>query len=213
MNAGAQSNWRASSGLNITQVTLDKYNNTIDSLNTLVDSNFNGGIPTSNLDKMDNIDKVPLLFVGAETDLNDKYSLEVQYENIFGEVEQTFSSALDSTENKGTIEVDLKGAAGFVNYRMSENWKIGGGIGFYNGTKNVKLDGTAYTAAGLARDEEYDLSAVSYRAGLDYYRDFAQNWTFNGGIDYLYMELDDEEYDSDVYSSGFSYTAGVIYKF
>jgi hypothetical protein len=61
--SAAASDWEAVGGISITNVTLDKWNSTIDDLNNLVASNFQGSISTSNIEKMDNIDKVPMLFI------------------------------------------------------------------------------------------------------------------------------------------------------
>lgn len=223
--SAAASDWEATSGLNITEVTLESYNETIDSLNLLAENGISAaGITTNNVEKMDNIDRVPLIYLGGKNDFSEKWDINVNYEYIFGEVEQSFSSSegtilvdgnpvtVPSGENDGSIAVDLHGIAALGEYELTDNWYARGGIGFYNGTKSVKLKGPTYETAQIARDKDYDLSATSYRAGVGYKRSFADDWNFNGKIDYLYMELDDED-EGNIYSSGFSYTAGVTYSF
>jgi len=133
----AQSGWEATSGFNITQVTLDTYNTTIDDLNESISH-----IPyNTNIKEMENIDKVPMIFFGANNKVNKKYDIDLYYENIFGEVETTFDSTngvlplggeatynLEADSNTGIIEVDLKGVSAIINYRLSENWGVGGGL-------------------------------------------------------------------------------------
>jgi hypothetical protein len=64
-------------------------------------------------------------------------------------------------------------------------------------------------------DAEYDLDAVSYRAGVKYTKAFADNWDFNANLDYLYIEIDDDDptEETGIYSAGFSYGVGVTYSF
>lgn len=133
----AQSGWEATSGFNITQVTLDTYNTTIDDLNESISQ-----IPyNTNIKEMENIDKVPMIFFGTNNQINEKYDVDLYYENIFGEVETTFDSTngvlplggeatynLEADSNTGIIEVDLKGVSAIINYRLSENWGVGGGL-------------------------------------------------------------------------------------
>ncbi|PUU95529.1 MULTISPECIES: hypothetical protein [Halanaerobium] len=203
--SAAASDWEAVGGISITNVTLDKWNSTIDDLNNLVASNFQGSISTSNIEKMDNIDKVPMLYLGAKKKVSDKWTANIQYEHIFGAVETNFDSAV----GKGSAEIDvaLNGLALLADYELSERWTTGGGVAFYKGTKDKNFEGQAFAASGLV-DEKVDLDAVSYRWGIGYKRQFADSWDFNAGIDYLYLEMDDED-EGDVYSNGFSYKAGL----
>ena len=207
--SAAASDWEAVGGLAITNVTLDKWNSTIDDLNTLVASDFRGQIPTSNIDEMDNIDRVPMIYLGAKKELNDKWTANIQYEHIFGTVETDFDSAVGS--GSAEIDVALNGLAFLADYELNERQSVGGGVAFYKGTKDKNFEGQAFATSGLV-DKEVDLDAVSYRMGVDYTRSFAENWNFNAGLDYLYLEMDDEE-EGNVYSKGFSYNAGVTYSF
>jgi len=207
--SAAASDWEAVGGLAITNVTLDKWNSTIDDLNTLVASDFQGLIATSNIEEMDNIDRVPMIYVGAKRSLNDKWTANIQYERIFGSVETKFDSAVGS--GSAEIDVVLNGLSFLADYELNEKWSLGGGISFYKGTKDKSFEGQAFATSGLV-DKEVDLDAVSYRMGVDYTRSFAENWNFNAGLDYLYLEMDDEE-EGNVYSNGFSYTAGLAYSF
>ncbi|RAK09786.1 hypothetical protein C8C77_102150 [Halanaerobium saccharolyticum] len=112
--SAAASDWKAVGGMAITNVTLDKWNSTIDDLNTLVASDFRGAIPTSNIEEMENIDRVPMIYVGAKKNLNDKWTTTVQYERIFGAVETKFDSALGS--GSAEIDVVLNGLAFLADY-------------------------------------------------------------------------------------------------
>lgn len=196
-SAAAQSNWEATSGFNITNVTLDTYNDTIYKFNGYVETGISGSIPTSSVEEFDNIDRVPLLYLGAKKSLNEKWDLNIRYEYIFGEVEQSYSVGTESYDN--SIKVDLHGLTFLADYKINENWYASGGIGYHQGTKNTELYGPVYQTIGPlsdsfdAGDQEYDLeNGISLRAGVGYDRDFAENWTFNGKIDYLYIELEDE---------------------
>lgn len=212
--SAAASDWEMTGGFSIINVTLDKWNSTIDDLNSLVDGNFNVLIPTTNVDEMDNIEKVPMLSLGAEKALSDKWSARIEYEYIFGAVETEFESfnGASYVDNEGEIKVDLHGIAFLTDYSLNDNWSLGGGVGFYKGTKSKKLTGPAFTAASLAADEDYDLDAVSYRFGVNYQKEISTNWDFNAGLDYLYMELDDED-EGNVYSKGLIYNLAVSYNF
>ncbi|TDO95114.1 outer membrane protein with beta-barrel domain [Halanaerobium saccharolyticum] len=205
----AAAEWKAVGGMAITNVTLDKWNSTIDDLNTLVASDFKGAIATSNIEKMENIDRVPMIYVGAKKRLNNKWTTTVQYERIFGAVETNFDSAVGS--GSAEIDVALNGIGILADYSLNQRWSLGGGIAFYKGTKDKDFEGQAFAASGLV-DKEVDLDAVSYRLGVGYERSFADNWDFNAGLDYLYLEMDDDE-EGNVYSNGFSYTAGLTYSF
>jgi len=114
----AASEWEAIGGIAITNVTLDKWNSTIDDLNTLVASDFRGQIPTSNIDEMDNIDRVPMIYLGAKKELNDKWTANIQYEHIFGTVETDFDSAVGS--GSAEIDVALNGLAFLADYELNE---------------------------------------------------------------------------------------------
>jgi len=158
--SAAASDWEAVGGLAITNVTLDKWNSTIDDLNTLVASDFKGTIATSNIEEMENIDRVPMIYVGAKRSLNDKWAANIQYERIFGAVETKFDSAVGS--GSAEIDVVLNGLAFLADYELNERWTVGGGVAFYKGTKDKNFEGQAFAASGLV-DKEVDLDAVSYR--------------------------------------------------
>jgi len=217
VSAGAQSDWEAVSGFNITNVTLDTYNDTIDRFNGYVDTGLSGSIPTSDFTEFENIDRVPLLYLGAKRPINEDWDLNIRYEYIFGEVEQNYSVGADSYDN--SIAVGLHGLTLLGDYSINDNWYASGGVGYHWGTKDTKLNGPVYDTIGPLSDsfdageQEYDLeNGVSLRAGIGYDREFAENWTFNGKIDYLYIELEDEG-QGNIYSKGFSYTAGLSYNF
>jgi len=99
--SAAASDWEAIGGLQIVNVTLDTYNETIDGFNTVAE-----GVDPD-LDKFDNIDRVPLLYLGAKKEINDKWDLNIRYEYIFGEVEQSYAVGTDSYKN--LIDVALHG--------------------------------------------------------------------------------------------------------
>ncbi len=213
VNTGAQSDWEATSGFNITEVTLDTYNDTIDSFNDAAV----GGVGETNVDEYENIDRVPLLYLGAKRPINENWDLNIRYEYIFGEVEQEYSTQIDSYDN--SIAVDLHGLTFLGDYSINDNWYASGGVGYHWGTKTTDLNGPVYDGVSQKKpsvetgENEYDLdNGVSLRAGVGYDREFAKDWTFNGKIDYLYIELDDEQ-QGNIYSKGFSYTAGVTYRF
>ncbi|RCW85657.1 hypothetical protein DER71_1103 [Halanaerobium sp. DL-01] len=121
------------------------------------------------------------------------------------------------------IPPSMYGIVGMADYKLNENWTIGGGIGVYNGSKTKDFEGDILVNNLLAVDpvndhnptpnhEKYDLDGISYRFGVGYEKEITANWGFNGGIDYLYMEIDDEE-EGNVYSNGFSYNLGLVYNF
>ena len=109
-----------------------------------------------------------------------------------------------------------------ADYTINENWYATGGIGYHQGTKTTDLNGYVYDTAipGLnpntsvkPGENEYDLdNGISLRAGVGYNRSFAKNWGFNAQLDYLYIELDDEQ-QGNIYSNGFAYTAGLTSSF
>jgi len=208
------SDWEAVGGLQIVNVTLDTYNETIDGFNTVAE-----GVDPD-LDKFDNIDRVPLLYLGAKKKINEKWDLNIRYEYIFGKVEQSYAFGTDSYEN--SIDVALHGITFLADYTINENWYATGGIGYHQGTKTTDLKGYVYDTAIPALnpntsvepgENEYDLdNGISLRAGVGYKRGFAENWDFNAQLDYIYIELDDEQ-QGNIYSNGFAYTAGLTYSF
>ncbi len=218
------SDWEAIGGLQIVNVTLDTYNDTIDSFNDAAETYpiFAGGptSTTSNVDKFDNIDRVPLLYVGAKKEINDKWDLNIRYEYIFGEVEQEYTEAGTAATYDNSIAVDLHGLTFLADYNINDNWYATGGIGYHQGTKTTDLNGPVYDAVSQdttnsvqTGKNEYDLdNGISLRAGVGYNRSFAANWDFNAQLDYLYIELDDEQ-QGNIYSKGFAYTAGLTYSF
>ncbi|MCC3144917.1 autotransporter outer membrane beta-barrel domain-containing protein [Halanaerobium sp. Z-7514] len=226
--SAAASDWQIIGGFNITNVTLDTYNNTIDRLNTVAETGVVGVnqlFTSSNLDKMDNIDRVPLLYLGVKRPINDSWDLNIRYEYIFGEVEQSYN-AVEVNESgiegphEGSIAVDLHGLTFLADYNIDENWYLSGGLGYHWGTKTTDFEGAVYNALDVSPDSDleagkndYDLSnGISVRAGVGYVRDFADNWDVNAKIDYLYIELEDEQ-SGNIYSRGFSYTIGLGYDF
>lgn len=213
--SAAASDWEAIGGMAITEVTLDKWNATIDKLNT----NFldeNATIPTAlgqsviEVEKMDNIDRVPIVYLGAQKALNENWDGTIRYEYIFGGVEG--SAYIDGKKHTAETDVDLHGVAFLADYNLNDHWSLGGGLGFYRGSKSKKVVGDTFGFAGVAQDEKYDLDAVSYRLGVAYERPFAKNWNVNAALGYIYMEIDDQE-EGNVYSKGFSYSLGVEYSF
>jgi hypothetical protein len=232
--SAAASDWEMTGGLAITETTLDVWNDVIDNLNDSFENGFDfpdgsGGtvtVMTENEEKAENIDRVPMLFLGARKDINEKWTGELRYEYIFGTVEG--HTYLDSNANlygftpgeKQSAELDVKlhGITALADYQLNESWTVGGGVGIYNGTKTKKFEGAVFEAIHASgkkvtpKDEDFDLDAISYRLGVGYERAFAQNWDFNANLDYLYMEIDDED-DGNVYSKGFSYGLGVTYHF
>ena len=219
--SAAASDWEAIGGLQIVNVTLDTYNETIDKFNTAAKTYpIFAGAPTSttsDVDKFDNIDRVPLLYVGAKKELNEKWGLNIRYEYIFGEVEQSYTVGTDTYDN--SIEVALHGLTFLADYEINENWYATGGIGYHQGTKTTDLNGEVYEGVSAAKPSvevgknEYDLdNGISVRAGVGYNRSFATNWDFNAQLDYIYIELDDEQ-QGNIYSKGFSYGLGVTYHF
>jgi len=221
--SAAASDWEAIGGLQIVNVTLDTYNDTIDKFNDAaefypVSVGVSAPISTSNLNKFDNIDRVPLIYLGAKRSINEKWNLNIRYEYISGEVEQEYTESGNSYDN--SIAVDLHGLTFLVDYEINENWYATGGIGYHQGTKTTDLNGPVYTAVSQdttnsvqTGKNEYDLdNGISVRAGVGYNRSFATNWDFNAQLDYIYIELDDEQQGS-IYSKGFSYGLGVTYHF
>jgi hypothetical protein len=211
--SAAASEWEAIGGLQIVNVTLDTYNDTIDSFNDAAES------ADPNVDKYDNIDRVPLLYLGAKKEINEKWNLNIRYEYIFGEVEQEYTYIPTNTKYDNSIAVDLHGLTFLADYTINENWYATGGIGYHQGTKTTDLNGEVYQGVSAAKPSvevgknEYDLdNGISLRAGVGYNRSFAENWDFNAQLDYLYIELDDEQ-QGNIYSKGFAYTAGLTYSF
>jgi len=114
----------------------------------------------------------------------------------------------------------LHGLTFLADYEINLNWYATGGIGYHQGTKTTDLNGPVYEAVSQdptnsvkTGENEYDLdNGISLRAGVGYKKNFAENWDFNAQLDYLYIELDDEQ-QGNIYSKGFSYAAGVTYNF
>ncbi|MFW6030925.1 MAG: outer membrane protein [Halanaerobiales bacterium] len=206
--SAAASDWEAVGGVAITNVTLDKWNSTIDDLNTNFFNESNPG--TTNVEEMDNIDRVPMIYLGTKKEFKQNWVGSLRYEYIFGGVEG--SANIGGDDHTAETDVKLHGLALLADYNLNNRWNIGGGVGFYKGTKNKDIQGPVFTGYGLAEDTDYDLDAVNYRLGVGYERSFAANWDFNAGLDYLYMEIDDEE-EGNVYSKGFSYNLGLTYHF
>ncbi len=199
----AESDWDLTGGMAITNVTLDTWNESIDELNVVMTSPLFG-----DAEEMDNIEKVPMIYIGATREVNEKLSTEFRYEYIFGAVE----GSVKSPAGKGEIDVKLHGLTGLVDYQLNDNWTVGGGLGFHWGTKTKDFDGALILNAATPDHEEFDLDGMSYRLGLGYERAIAENWDFNGSLDYIYLELDDEE-EGNVYSKGLSYNLGLAYNF
>jgi len=229
--SAAASDWEMTGGLAITETTLDVWNDVIDNLNDSFENGFtnpNTGttIPTRNEEKAENIDRVPMLFVGARKDINEKWTGELRYEYIFGTVEGEAEAVIGGTnpsnfvweKQEAKLDVKLHGITALADYQLNERWTVGGGVGIYNGTKNKDFEGEIFKALNASGkkvtpdDEDFDLDAMSYRLGVGYERGFAENWDFNANLDYLYIEIDDED-DGNVYSKGFSYGLGVTYSF
>ena len=149
--------------------------------------------------------------------MNEKWAGIVRYEHIFGTIEGSSTlQGLPEPDHKGEIDVKLNGLAFLGEYEINERWALNGGIGIYSGDKSKKFSGSAFaTNPATPADKEYDLDAMSYRAGVKYSRSFAENWNFNANLDYLYMEIDDEDptETTGIYSAGFSYGLGVTYSF
>ncbi|ADO78058.1 autotransporter domain-containing protein [Halanaerobium praevalens] len=219
----AASDWEAIGGMAITEVTLDKWNGTIDDLNeTYFDENgliAQKGLPVNDVEKMDNIDRVPIVYLGAQKALTENWDGTIRYEYIFGGVEgsaniggEEGSANIGGEEHEHTAETDVRlhGLAFLTDYNLNERWSLGGGLGFYRGTKNQNLVGSRF--GKKEGDTDYDLDAVSYRLGLAYERSFAENWNVNAALGYIYMEIDDQD-EGNVYSKGFSYSLGVGYNF
>lgn len=211
----AASDWEAVGGLAITEVTLDKWNGTIDDLNeTYFDekgkilAKLPPGSSIDQVEKMDNIDRVPIVYLGAQKALTDKWDGTIRYEYIFGGVEG--SSEINGIKHTAETDVRLHGLAFLADYNLNDHWSLGGGLGFYKGTKNQKLVGQFFGAK--EGDNDYDLDAVSYRLGVAYERSFAENWNLNAALGYIYMDIDDSN-EGDVESKGFSYSLGVGYNF
>jgi hypothetical protein len=205
-------------GMAITETTLDAWNEKIDRVNTIFDgSNPSVPVPASDVEKMDNIDRVPMIFVGARKQINKKWAGVVRYEHIFGTIEGSSTlQGLSEPEHKGEIEVKLNGLAFLGEYELNQRWSLNGGVAIYDGDKSKKFSGSAFARnPATPADAEYDLDAVSYRAGVKYTKAFAENWDFNANLDYLYIEIDDEDptEETGIYSAGFSYGVGVTYSF
>ena len=207
----AASEWEAVGGLVITETTLDAWNEKIDEVNKKVFSQVSNG------EEMDNIDRVPMIYLGARKQINEKWAGVVRYEHIFGKIEgEATLPAAYGGYHEGEIEVKLNGLAFLGEYELNDRWSLNGGAAIYNGDKSKKFSGAAFVnEPKTPADEEYDLDAVSYRAGVKYAKAFAQNWDFNANLDYLYMEIDDADptEPTGIYSAGFSYGVGVTYSF
>ena len=226
----AASEWEAVGGLAITETTLDVWNDVIDDLNYSFENGFKNEsgsvIPTRNEEEVDNIDRVPMLYLGARKEINDKWTGELRYEYIFGTVEGEAEAVIAGNtpadfvwqKQEAKIDVKLHGITALADYQFNDRWTVGGGIGFYKGTKNKDFEGAIFQAINASGakvtpdDKDFDLDAVSYRLGVGYEKPFAENWDFNANLDYLYMEIDDED-DGNIYSNGFSYGVGVTYSF
>ena len=210
--SAAASDWEAVGGMQIVNVTLDTYNDTIKSFNDAAEA------VDPDVDKFDSIDRVPLIYLGAKKEINEKWDLNIRYEYIFGEVEQSYNFGTDNYDN--SIAVDLHGLTLLADYEINENWYASGGLGYHQGTKTTELDGYVYETLVPSKNpnvksgkNEYDLdNGISVRAGVGYKRGFAENWDFNAQLDYIYIELDDEQ-QGNIYSKGFSYGLGVTYSF
>jgi hypothetical protein len=214
----AASEWEAVGGLAITETTLDAWNEKIDRINTVFDgSNPKVPVPASNVEEMDNIDRVPMIYLGARKQINEKWAGVVRYEHIFGKIEGSSTlQGLPEPKHEGEIEVKLNGLAFLGEYELNDRWSLNGGVAIYNGDKSKKFSGSAFKGnPATPADAEYDLDAVSYRAGVKYAKAFAENWDFNANLDYLYMEIDDADptEPTGIYSAGFSYGVGVTYSF
>ena len=209
----AASDWEVIGGFNITNVTLDTYNDTIDNFNTAITVTDGATL----IDEFDNIDRVPLLYLGVKRPINENWDINIRYEYIFGEVEQIYNAG-ETFDN--SIAVDLHGLTFLADYNIDENWYLSGGLGYHWGTKTTDLNGPVYETLSTDPDRDvelgendYDLNnGISVRAGVGYVRDFADNWDVNAKIDYLYIEIDDEQ-QGNIYSRGFSYTIGLGYDF
>jgi hypothetical protein len=191
----------------------------IDRVNQVFSQDPNG-------EEMDNIDRVPMIYLGARKQINENWAGIIRYEHIFGTIEghatvptidpSTGAVIAPANKHEGEIEVKLNGLAFLGEYELNERWSLNGGIGIYDGDKSKKFSGSAFAGQPeTPADAEYDLDAVSYRAGVKYSRSFAENWDFNANLDYLYMEIDDEDptETTGIYSAGFSYGLGVTYSF
>jgi hypothetical protein len=137
----AASEWEAIGGLAITETTLDAWNEKIDRVNTVFDgSNPNVPVPASNVEKMDNIDRVPMIYLGAKKQINEKWAGIIRYEHIFGKIEGSSTlQGLPEPEHEGEIEVKLNGLAFLGEYELNERWALNGGIAIYNGDKSKKV--------------------------------------------------------------------------
>lgn len=157
-----------------------------------------------------------MFYVEAKRPINEKWDAGLRYENIFGTVEGEANAAAIGGLNTGEIDVELGGIVLLADYKLAQKWSLGGGVGFYNGTKTKKFTGAAFDGEpATPTNEEYDLDATSYRLGLNYNNSFAESWAFKGGIDYLVMDVDDSDptETEEVESRGFSFNAGVTYSF
>jgi len=148
LNVAAQSGWEAISGFNITNVTLDTYNETIDNFNDAVPSlNLSGPellqkyessdvtltteeqqeigtilatTDVTNKEDYENIDRVPLVYLGAKRAISDKTDLNIRYEYIFGEVEQSYTA--NNVKYDNSIAVDLHGLTFLLDHEINERW-------------------------------------------------------------------------------------------
>jgi opacity protein-like surface antigen len=209
--AGAVSaaDWEMTGDFSIVGVELDAWNAQIDQLNAGVESYAD----TYNLDyeTMDNIDKVPAWKLGTERRINENYTIKAGYEYIPGEISY---SVEDGNNTNGSIAVQLNGFTGGLDYHLNENWTVGAGIGFYNGTKNIEHEGFfAQSPQGL-EDTSDDLDGTGYRAGVGYDRSFNDSFDFNLDLNYFYMELEDAAEDIPTqYSNGMEVAGGLTYSF
>ncbi|PTW03527.1 opacity protein-like surface antigen [Halanaerobium saccharolyticum] len=210
VTAGAASaaDWEMTGDFSVVGVELDAWNQQIDTLNAGVKEYAEGY--NFDYETMENIDKVPAWKLGAENRINDNYTIKAGYEYIPGEISY---SVEDGNDTNGSIAVQLNGFTGGVDYHLNQNWTVGAGIGFYNGTKETTHEGTIAQQRGL-EDTEDDLDGTGYRAGVGYERSFNESLDFNLDLNYFYMELDDEDEEIPTqYSNGMEVAGGLTYSF
>ena len=208
ITAGAVSaeEWEMTGDFSIVGVELDAWNQQIDTLNAGVEGY--AGQVNADYETMDNIDKVPAWKLGVERRINDSYTIKAGYEYIPGEISYRVE---DGNNTNGSIAVQLNGFTGGVDYHLNDNWTVGAGIGFYNGTKEITHEG--YFAQSL-EDVEDDLDGTGYRAGVGYERSFNDSLNFNLDVNYFYMELEDAADEiATQYSNGMEVAGGLTYSF
>ncbi|MGP3778232.1 outer membrane protein [Halanaerobium saccharolyticum] len=206
--AASAAAWEMTGDFAIVGVELDAWNAQIDTLNANVE-NY-GAAAGAEYETMDNIDRVPAWKLGVENRINENYTIKAGYEYIPGEISY---SVVDGNNTNGSIAVQLNGFTGGLDYHLNENWTVGAGIGFYNGTKETTHEGTIAQQRGL-EDTEDDLDGTGYRAGVGYERSFNESLDFNLDLNYFYMELDDEDEEIPTqYSNGMEVAGGLTYSF